>query len=562
MSITINGPITLDALPITPTPVWDYSYTRLQHGVANTESVSTVLTGFLSFESMAVLQRGPDYLTSNVISFTGHDYAGQGFRELRSMNYSCTVNSSIYTTSDRFASLSLVSTDSGGNVFVMYNVSGIVVEGTSIGGALSLVVEKYNPALERQWKVVTGSIGTDTIANGYIKLAPDDLGGVIVFSTEYPTTIGGYMIGIGSDGTKQWERNLNWSGYWWDNSTYIIPNLSENKILIVFYYLANPYDNDYPDRVGSILMEVLLKDPIAGEPVGNNVDQIVWQDHRTDKSRQPPFVGQNSVIKDPTGGFLHTPRTSGPATARRRVLGKSIFTKYSSAGEILWSKVLGTLYTNSSTPRSSYLAAPPIITENGDIWCIEWDIEPPAPDPPYYNFPTVLILRKIDKDGNHILSRHIEMLVYYGHPSNYPLFQLSGFMYDGKDIRIMLREDWESGSDTRELVSHLFSVPILGIHLHNGEITHQNDNGNAKITITNRSIENDTWTDYPAGTQGAGVILSEVGWSVSDNIDVVDTTTAGIDALTVPNYDYKTTYSCYRNNRVTNAIGPVRLTRD
>jgi hypothetical protein len=151
------------------------------------------------------------------------------------------------------------------------------------------------------------------------------------------------------------------------------------------------------------------------------------------------------------------------------------------------------------------------------------------------------------------------MLVYYIYPSNYPLFRLSGFMYDGKDIRIMLHEDWEDGSDTRELVSHLFSVPILGIHLHNGEITHQNDNGNAKITITNRSIENDTWTDYQAGTQGAGVILSELGWSVSDNIDVVDTTTAGIDALTVPNYDYKTTYSCYRNNRVTNAIGPIRL---
>ena len=548
MSITINGPITLDALPITPTPVWDYSYTRLQHGVANTESVLTVLTGHIGFYESATLQRGADYLTSNVISITA-PWSYPAMNELRSTNYSGTVNSSIYTTKKYAQDGPRVSTDSGGNVFVIYGASYVAVDGANIGGQQSTIVEKYNPALERQWQVVTGTTGVDF----YYTLVPDEQGGALVWIPGLWANTG-YLIDIGSNGNKQWERHINFAETYnlIVTSLQFTPNLSENKILIGFS-LYDPTPS-YVTK-DSILVEVLLKDPIAGEPVGNNFDQIVWQDHKTNRIAIDNRIGVGTV-KDPTGGYLMVSATGNNSFDR-----KSVFTKYSSAGEILWSKVLSTRYEDGdSTSRSSRLTGGPIITENGDIWFIESD--PKLMFDPYV-YPKKLILRKIDKDGNHILSRHIEMLGF----SSDQTFQISGFMYDGKDILIMLREYWPSSGgdyDTRELISHLFRVPIRGIHLHNGEITHQDDNGNAKITITNRSIENDTWTDYPAGTQGAGIILSSF-WRLSnltDYVDVVDTTTAGIDYLYAPTYNYKTTYSCYRNNRVTNAIGPVRLTRD
>lgn len=529
-TITVDGPITVANTSVS---FWDYSYMRFQHGVANTESVSTVLTGILGFYESATLQRGADYLTSNVISITAPRSSPQ-MNELRSTNYSCDVNSSTYTTKIYHQIPPSVSTDSGGNVFVIYGAGGVTVEGTNIGGQQSTIVEKYNPALERQWQVVTGTTGTDF----YYKLVPDEQGGALVWIPNGIEDDSGYLIDIGSDGSKQWERHINFTLTYnlYVRSLQFTPNLTENKILIGFS-LYNPttfYTTD------SILMEVLLKDPIAGEPVGNNFDQIVWQDHRTNR------IGAGTV-KDPAGGYLMVSGTSFGSSSN------TVFTKYSSAGEILWAKRLGTLYEGYSSPSSSSLAGGPIITENGDIWFIEYDPKLIA-----NVYPKKLILRKIDKDGNHILSRHIEMV---GSSSD-QTFIISGFMYDGKDILIMSNESWGSkggSNDSRQLISHLFRAPVSTNH-HDGEIIYRDDDGNAKITITNRSIENDTWTDYSNGTQGAGVNLS-LFWRLSnltDYVDVVDTTTAGIDASYVPTYDYKTTHLCYKSKF---SIGPIPIDR-
>jgi hypothetical protein len=510
-SVLTDGIVIPTEVPISiePSPYRNHYVTTNQNTVANNESTSTILTGILGFYQSAALQKGTDMFSSNVVMVTAP--WGSGIQELRSIDYYGDLIEEKYYTKSGHQVSPAIHTDAGGNVFVMYgNGTSINVVGANIGGQQSDIIEKYNPSLELEWQLITGTLGTDF----YDRIVPDEAGGVLLLIN------GGYLVGIDADGDKQWERQLQGMDtvYYARSVTAQPLDITEGKLLIGFTYITGA--PTYATTESYITAVQLF--PYNGE----TNDTVLWADHRTNRTG-------SSIIQMPNGELLHT-ATDRVGTNSN---GPTVFTKYTATGEIIWSKRWKPEGTSDFNSSSASL----LVADDGNIWILNYDRVPQSG----YTYPKGLFLTKVDNDGNLLYSRLIRIIA--NEQSDEQII-VSGLMHDGKDIIITVMHKWYSkgGSvDSRPLKSEIIRVPAQG------EMTY----GNTNITITDRSTDLDIWEDYANGTAGATMLTPaefQNFWNVSsqsqtDNVDVVHTDVAvynengdTVDQLYSPNYNYTT----------------------